>query len=95
MHVCLYSVFTSSSGKTCGSRKFCQRESNSDNVFVLFCVLMRGERIQKVLKARHHRPASETPFRWRADDGPTLNWLGSFVIFQGIWTSIATNPIFL
>ena len=32
-------------------------------------------------------------FRWRADDGPTLNgWLGSFVIFQGIWTSIAKKP---
>ena len=29
-------------------------------------------------------------FRWQADDGPTLNaGLGSFVIFQGIRTSIA------
>ena len=33
-------------------------------------------------------------FLWRADDGPTLNagWLGSFVIFQGIQTSIAKKP---
>ena len=32
--------------------------------------------MQISLKAGHHRPASETPlmaFRWRADDGPTLN----------------------
>ena len=32
-------------------------------------------------------------FRWRADDGPTLNaGFGSFVIFQGIRTSIAKKP---
>ena len=29
-------------------------------------------------------------FSWRADDGPTL--IGSFVIFQGIRTSIAKKP---
>ena len=47
-------------------------------------------------------PSSETPlkwrfiemvFRWRANDGPTLNTgYGGFVIFQGIWTSIAKEP---
>ena len=32
-------------------------------------------------------------FRWRADDGQSLNaGLGSFVIFQGIRTSIAKKP---
>ena len=31
---------------------------------------VRGSRIQ--LKVDHHRPTRET-FRWRADDGPTLN----------------------
>ena len=32
-------------------------------------------------------------FRWRADDGPTLNaGLAAFVIFQGIRTSIAKKP---
>ena len=33
---------------------------------------------------------------WRADDGPTLNagWLSSFVIVQGIPTSIAKKPYF-
>ena len=52
---------------------------------------------KKALKAGHHRPTSEMAFRWRVDDGPTLNkyWLGSIVIFQGIWTSIAGNPIIL
>ena len=29
--------------------------------------------IQIPLCEGHHRPASETPFRWRAEDGPTLN----------------------
>ena len=33
-------------------------------------------------------------FRWRADESPTLNadLIGSFVIFQGIQTSIAKKP---
>ena len=31
-------------------------------------------------------------YRWRTDDGPTWNGLGSFVIFQGIPTSIAKEP---
>ena len=36
---------------------------------------MRGDRIQIPLLAGHQWPASETSiaFRWRADDGPTLN----------------------
>ena len=29
-------------------------------------------------------------FRWQADDRPTL--IASFVIFQGIWNSIAKKP---
>ena len=34
-------------------------------------------------------------FRWRPDDGPTLNaGSSSFVIFQGIWTRIANKPYF-
>ena len=42
----------------------------------------------------HHRPASETPFKWRFASEPMVAqgqqcWLGSFVNFQGIWTSIA------
>ena len=51
-----------------------------------FFFLIRGEKTQRLeipLKAGHHRPASETPFKC---------WLGSFLIFQGIWTSIAKKP---
>ena len=29
--------------------------------------------MQIPLLAGHQRPVSETPFLWRADDGPTLN----------------------
>ena len=51
---------------------------------------MRGdeEGIQVALKAGHHRPARETPFKMafhlRVYDGPTLNvGLVAFVIFRG------------
>ena len=52
-----------------GSRKFCQAGSNSDMFFD------EAKRIQIALKvAGHHNwPASGTPFKWRADDVPTLN----------------------
>ena len=49
-----------------GSRKFCQRVSNSDNVFI------RGETIQILLKTGHQRPARETPFKWRFSVGPMM-----------------------
>ena len=57
---------------------------------------MGGKKIQIALKAGHHRPASETPLdgvslagRW----WPNIKcWLGSFVIFQGVRTSIARKP---
>ena len=35
------------------------------------------------LKVGHYWPASETPLKWRAEDGPPLNAGGSFVIFRG------------
>ena len=41
----------------CGSRKFCQRGSNFDNVFFFFFSLMRGDRTQIPLYAVHHRLA--------------------------------------
>ena len=73
-----------------GFRKFFQRGSNSDNVCFLFWGrrgVMRWDTIQIPLKAGHHRPTSETPFKWSH---------GSFVIFNGIRTSIAKKPyIFL
>ena len=42
-----------------GSRKFCQRGSNSAALTIIL------ERIQIPLKADQCRPASETPFKWR------------------------------
>ena len=45
-----------------GSRNFCQRGSNFDNFFF---VVLGDEMIKIALKAGHHWPASETPFKWR------------------------------
>ena len=71
---CMYAS-SECSGKTAdvftvmhGSRKFNQRGSNSDNIFGEG---REGERIQIALKVDQHRPVMA--FRWRADDGPTLN----------------------
>ena len=57
---------------------------------------MRGERIQIPLKAGHNWPATKTPFKLcfagGVDDSLYIECLlGSFVIFLGIWTSIAKN----
>ena len=95
MHiVCTVRIYTMH-----GSKKFCQRGSNS-GVFLFVCCylivfsyLMRREKIQIPLKAGHHRPASETSLELRVAGGSIIAkiecWLGSFVIFQGIQTSIA------
>ena len=69
--------------------------------------LMNGKTIQIPLKAGHHRHANEKPVK-RAIIGPPApfngvslagrlwfnieGWLGSFLIFQGIRTSIAKKP---
>ena len=45
------------------------------------------------LPAKRH--LNEMAFRWRADDGPTVNADWCFVIFQGIHTSIAKKPYIL
>ena len=78
-----------------GSRMSCQR----DPTLILFPVLVdEGKEDQTLLKAYHHRLASETPFKWRfggslTDDSPSFErWLGSFVTFKGIRTSIAREP---
>ena len=64
-----------------------------DNVFLV------DEGTQQIpLKVDHHRHASETPFsmafRWRVNDGPTLNagLVAAFVIFLWIRTRIAKKP---
>ena len=71
-----------------GSRKFF---SDGGSNFEIFLV---NEWIQIPQKLNHHRPASETPFKWRFAGVPMMakHWmlgLGSFVIFQGIRTGIA------
>ena len=43
---------------------------NSGNVFLK---MMGEERIQISLKEGHQWPASETPFKWRAINDPTLD----------------------
>ena len=62
----------------CGSRKFCPRGCKFDNVFFL---VHKGKK------------DSNTANKW---DGPLSarqrNAIYSFVIFQGIRTSIATKP---
>ena len=66
-------------------RKFCQGGGSTFDSF------MREKRVQIPLKQGHHRPASETSFKSRW--WPNIECcLGSFVIFQGIRTSIAKEP---
>ena len=49
----------------------------------------RGNKYNVPLLAGHHRSVSETP-------SPNIEcWLGSFVLFQGILTSIAKKPYIL
>ena len=61
-----------------------------------FFKLMRGEGIQIPLLAGQHRPANETPFNGVFASEPMVTndecWHCSFVIFQGIRTSIAKKP---
>ena len=51
-----------------GSRKFCQRGSNTDNVFLREC---REDR--NATKSGPSSARQQNAFRWRADDGPPLN----------------------
>ena len=41
--------------------------------FFFFFYFDEGWKDQNTTIAGHRRPASEMAFRWRADDGPTLN----------------------
>ena len=57
-------------------------------------VFLGGERIQIPPIAGHHRPASETPFKWCFAGMPIMAQHWIFIIFQGIRaaTSIAKKP---
>ena len=56
------------------SRKFCQRGSNSDLVFLNFFVDY-GRENPNSTKTGHHRPVSETQFKWWS--GPPVPLSGS------------------
>ena len=61
-----------------GSRKFCQRGSKFDNVFysISFYVDEGREDPNTTISGPSsacQRNAIEMAFRWRTDDGPTLN----------------------
>ena len=75
-----------------GSRKFCQRGSKFDNVFFFFFLVVEGLEDSNITKnvpsSARQRNAIEMAFRWRADDGPTLN-ASLVALCQGIRTSIA------
>ena len=84
-----------------GSRKFCQRGSNSDKFFFVV-VVFRGERGSK----NHHEQANmglpakrEMSLKWRFAGKPIMAhiecWLCSFVIFKRSRLVILENLIFL
>ena len=76
-----------------GSRKFCQRGSDSARVF--FLCLFRGERIQISLKASHHRPARENGVSLACRWWPNVErWLRSFENFRGSGPVLLRNSIF-
>ena len=58
-------------------KMFCQRGSNSDSVFVICVLDNEGREDPKTTKSGSlsacQQNAIKTAFRWRADDGPTLN----------------------
>ena len=70
-----------------GSRKFCQRGSNFDNIF--FPVGREDPNKYHYKRAIIGLPAA---FRWCADAGPTLNAGLVAAFFQGIQTCIARKP---
>ena len=68
-----------------GSRKFCQRGFNSDIFFFFFLLLVDEGRDDHYTtkngpSSAYQRNAIEMAFRWRADDGPTLN---AGLVFRG------------
>ena len=73
-----------------GSRKFCQRGSNSDNVF--FFLVDQGREDQNITKSGPLLARQENLIKWCFADGQKLN---SGLVFQRIWTSIAKKPYIL
>ena len=93
-----------------GSRKFCQKGSNFDNVFFSwgkggskyhYNQAIFGPRAKRYLNAGQHRHANETPCHLNGVSlacrwWPNIQcWLGSFVIFRGSGPILLENAIFL
>ena len=55
-----------------GSMRRCRICRRGPTVTTLFLVDVWRERFQIPLKVGHHRPASETPFKWRFAGGPMM-----------------------
>ena len=73
-----------------GSRTFCQRGSN-------FFLVDEGRETKNHCKQGIISPPAkrhEMAFRWRADDGPTLNAGLVAAIFRGSGPVLLENPIF-
>ena len=56
-----------------GSRKFCQSGSKFDNFFLVDEGIEDLNTAINEPSSARQRNAIEMTFRWRADDGPTLN----------------------
>ena len=56
-----------------GSRKFCQRGSTFDKLFLVHEGIGDPNTAINGPSSARQRNAIEMAFRWRADDGPTLN----------------------
>ena len=56
-----------------GSRKFCQRGSKFDNIFLIDKGIEDTNTAINGPSSARQRNAIKMAFRWRADDGPTLN----------------------
>ena len=58
------------------AKVFGSRHYRLKNYIVWNCAVLSGGRIQMLPSQqtglRHHRPASETPFKWRFADGPIV-----------------------
>ena len=75
-----------------GSRKFCQRGSNFDNFFLFDEGKNDTNTTFSGPSTTRQRNAILMAFRWRADDGTTLN--AGLVILRGSGPVLLKTPIF-
>ena len=78
-----------------GSRKFCQRGSKIDKIFILFYLVDEGIEVPNITINGPSSTRQRNAIKWRFAGGPMVvrhRMLGSFVVLQGIRTSIAKKP---